>query len=56
MSGGRRSLRLLGEKILKMKSRKYHFNYLRSGEMGEMGGRRGCFIGVGYGTGMVTGK
>lgn len=38
MSGGRRSLRLLGEKILKMKSRKYHFNYLRSGEMGEMGG------------------
>lgn len=31
-----------------MKSRKYHFNYPRE--------RRGCFIGVGYGTDMVTGK
>lgn len=36
MSGGRRSLRLLGEKILKMKSRKYHFNYSRSGGGGAL--------------------
>lgn len=53
MSGGRRSLRLLGEKILKMKSRKYHFNYLRSGEMGEMEGEEGLlywsWIRDGYG-------
>lgn len=38
-----RSLRLLGEKILKMKSRKYHFNYPGSG-WDEGGGGRGVAL------------